>query len=322
MGLVDLYRQTRGEKIIDRLKLAADLIDSRDLIKDGTDDNQDRDSLPRPETGPSATPCAPTISSRGSPTSIPRTATRASFLRSSRSGKMWAHTKTYITWRDRGPSTTASRPTGTRTTGRFSASTRLMAANISLPNATAYNETCANIGNALWNWRMFQDHGRGPLHGHGGNRPLQQRALPGSVLDGHEVLLPERAPPAEGRCPSRCAGRAPGAATSRASAVRPTSSGPSPARGPWAYGLTRDGLTVNLYGGNRLSTRLADGKRRGAHPGHGLSLGRHDPHPDRRSAGPRLPDLAQDTLVGAGRHRGSEWRGRRHNRCRCRPGCP
>lgn len=25
-----------------------------------------------------------------------------------------------------------------------------------LPNAIAYNETCANIGNAMWNWRMLQ----------------------------------------------------------------------------------------------------------------------------------------------------------------------
>src|SRR6185312_3569077 len=25
-----------------------------------------------------------------------------------------------------------------------------------LPNLTAHNETCANIGNLLWNWRMFQ----------------------------------------------------------------------------------------------------------------------------------------------------------------------
>jgi DUF1680 family protein len=27
--------------------------------------------------------------------------------------------------------------------------------NYQLPNLTAHNETCANIGNALWNWRMF-----------------------------------------------------------------------------------------------------------------------------------------------------------------------
>lgn len=25
-----------------------------------------------------------------------------------------------------------------------------------LPNATAHTETCANIGNVLWNWRMLQ----------------------------------------------------------------------------------------------------------------------------------------------------------------------
>ena len=24
-----------------------------------------------------------------------------------------------------------------------------------LPNFSAHNETCANIGNVLWNWRMF-----------------------------------------------------------------------------------------------------------------------------------------------------------------------
>ncbi len=27
--------------------------------------------------------------------------------------------------------------------------------NYELPNTTAHNETCANIGNVLWNWRMF-----------------------------------------------------------------------------------------------------------------------------------------------------------------------
>jgi len=30
-----------------------------------------------------------------------------------------------------------------------------------LPNATAYSETCASIGNALWNFRMFLLHGEG-----------------------------------------------------------------------------------------------------------------------------------------------------------------
>jgi DUF1680 family protein len=29
-----------------------------------------------------------------------------------------------------------------------------------LPNRTAYNETCANIGNAMWNWRMLQVSGQ------------------------------------------------------------------------------------------------------------------------------------------------------------------
>ena len=28
--------------------------------------------------------------------------------------------------------------------------------NYQLPNTTAHSETCANIGNVLWNWRMFR----------------------------------------------------------------------------------------------------------------------------------------------------------------------
>ena len=36
--------------------------------------------------------------------------------------------------------------------------------NYELPNATAYNETCAAIGSVFWNQRMFLLHGDSEIH--------------------------------------------------------------------------------------------------------------------------------------------------------------
>src|SRR5690606_3918756 len=47
-----------------------------------------------------------------------------------------------------------------------------------LPNATAHNETCANIGNVLWNWRMAN------LTGDGKYIDVLELALYNSVLSG------------------------------------------------------------------------------------------------------------------------------------------
>ena len=47
-----------------------------------------------------------------------------------------------------------------------------------LPNLTAHNETCANIGNVLWNWRMLQ------LTGQAKYTDVMELALYNSVLSG------------------------------------------------------------------------------------------------------------------------------------------
>src|SRR6185436_10405528 len=47
-----------------------------------------------------------------------------------------------------------------------------------LPNMTAHNETCANIGNVLWNWRMFL------LTGDSKYADIVELALYNSVLSG------------------------------------------------------------------------------------------------------------------------------------------
>jgi len=50
--------------------------------------------------------------------------------------------------------------------------------NYELPNATAYNETCAAIGNMLWNYRMFL------LEGHAGYMDVFERTLYNGFLAG------------------------------------------------------------------------------------------------------------------------------------------
>lgn len=47
-----------------------------------------------------------------------------------------------------------------------------------LPNTTAHNETCANIGNVMWNWRMFLASGEAQF------MDVAELALYNSVLAG------------------------------------------------------------------------------------------------------------------------------------------
>ena len=66
--------------------------------------------------------------------------------------------------------------------------------NYQLPNATAHNETCANIGNAMWNWRMFLVTG-GARFMDVAELALYNSVLSGGSLDGmiaaYQKLLPE-----------------------------------------------------------------------------------------------------------------------------------
>jgi hypothetical protein len=133
-----------------------------------------------------------------------------------------------------------------------------------LPNRTAYNETCANIGNAMWNWRMLG------LTGEAKYADVMERVLynsfPSSIgLEGTDFFYtnPLR----------RCAAEVP--LMSNDSAARwPDTTPKSPVRcfccppnvsrtlvklQGWAYGVSHGSIWVHLYGGNTLESRLPDG---------------------------------------------------------------
>ena len=130
----------------------------------------------------------------------------------------------------------------------------------SLPNATAYNETCANIANAMWNWRMLN------LSGDAKYADIVELVLYNSMLssmslDGinfcytnplrwygaeHPLLSQDR----QQRwytlfcycCPTN---------TARTIALLHN----------WFYSASDEGLWVHLYGSSSLQTQLPDGGR-------------------------------------------------------------
>lgn len=129
-----------------------------------------------------------------------------------------------------------------------------------MPNMTAYNETCANICNSMFNYRMLSLTGEAK-HGDIMELVLHNSALSGIGLSGKDyyysnplrkidgaldyehmnVEFPERQPYLECFC---CP----------PNLVRTIAKSPG-----WAYSKTENGIAVNLFGGNTLTTTLLDG---------------------------------------------------------------
>jgi DUF1680 family protein len=127
-----------------------------------------------------------------------------------------------------------------------------------LPNFTAHNETCANIGNLLWNYRMLQ------VTGDAKYADIMELALYNSILSGISLngtkflytnplavsdALPFKQRWSKDRVPyisySDCC---------PPNVVRTISEVSN-----YAYSVSEKGLWVNLYGGNYLSTKQDDG---------------------------------------------------------------
>lgn len=128
-----------------------------------------------------------------------------------------------------------------------------------LPNSNAYNETCATIGNAMWNWRLLNISGEARF-ADAMEQVIYNGGLSPVSLDGRRFFYcnPLRYTGSEYHLtrkddiPERwqlhgCYCCPPQVARSLAWMK------------DWAYSLADDGLWVHIYGGNALQTRLADG---------------------------------------------------------------
>src|SRR5258708_5385649 len=130
--------------------------------------------------------------------------------------------------------------------------------NYQLPNLTAHNETCANIGNVLWNWRMFLASGEARFMDVV-ELALYNSVLSGASLDGTNFFYvnPLRTLdtlPTELRWPR-----------TRVPFLSSFCCPPNLARtlaevGCYACAKSEGAIWINLYGGSTLKTTLPDGQ--------------------------------------------------------------
>jgi DUF1680 family protein len=258
MGVIEMYRTTKDPRY---LELAKHLIAIKGKIEDGTDDNQDR------------IPFLKQIKATGH-------AVRANYLYAgvadlyAETGNdslmntlnlMWndiqSH-KTYITG-GCGSLYDGTSPDGTSyNPNEVQKIHQAFGRDYQLPNFTAHNETCANIGNVLFNYRMLQ------LTGDAKYADVIELALHNSVLSGISLNgknflytnplaqsdnLPFKQRWSKDRVPY----------ISLSNCCPPNVVRTIAEVSDYAYSISEKGIWFNLYGGNKVNTKLLDGSKIG-----------------------------------------------------------
>jgi DUF1680 family protein len=256
MAIVEMYRTTKNLKY---LELANNLIDIRGTTEDGTDDNQDR------------------IPFRQQTTAMGH-AVRANYLYAgvadlyAETGEkklldnlqsIWddvTYRKMYITgacgslYDGVSPDGTSYNPIDVQKIHQA------YGRPFQLPNATAHTETCANIGNVLWNWRMLQ------ITGDAKYADIVELALYNSVLSGislegkeffyNNPLNVSKDLPFKQRWSKEREGYI---ALSNCCAPNVTRTIAEVSN--YAYSFSKEGLYVNLYGSNNLNSTTLSGEK-------------------------------------------------------------
>ena len=129
-----------------------------------------------------------------------------------------------------------------------------------MPNMTAYNETCANICNSMFSYRMLGLHGESKYVDII-ETVLFNSALSGINIEGNKYYYSNPLRKIHG---SRDYSKMNTEYPVRQSYLDCFCCPPNLVRtiaqiSGWAYSLSQNGVAVNLYGGNKLETKLLDG---------------------------------------------------------------
>lgn len=127
-----------------------------------------------------------------------------------------------------------------------------------LPNLSAHNETCANIGNVLWNWRMLQLTGDAK-YADVAELSLYNSVLSGISLDGTKFFYTNPlASVADYPYTLRWMGGR-SSYISKSNCCPPNTVRTIAEVQNYMYSVGDSGLYITMFGGNNLSTKLKDG---------------------------------------------------------------
>ena len=255
MGVVEMYRATGNPRY---LELAENLIKIRGMVENGTDDNQDRVPFSQQKTAMGH-------------------AVRANYLYAgvadvyAETGDKMLKENLESIWKDIvtrkmyitgacGALYDGTSPDGTcYVPDSIQKVHQSYGRPFQLPNSTAHNETCANIGNLLFNWRMFQTSGEAKYVDIV-ETCLYNSVLSGVSLDGKRFFYTN---------PLRISDDLPYTLRwpkERTEYISCFCCPPNTVRTVcevqnYAYTVSDKGIWCNLYGGSELATTLTSGDK-------------------------------------------------------------
>jgi len=254
MGVVEMYRTTHDPKY---LELAKNLIDIRGLMKDGSDDNQDRIPF-RQQTQATGHAVRANYLYAGAADVFAETGDTTLMHTLNLVWNDVVNRKMYITG-GCGALYDGVSPDGTSYSLKdVQQIHQAYGRDYQLPNFTAHNETCASVGNVLWNWRMLQITGDAK-YADVMETTLYNGMLSGISLDGTKFFYTNPLSvnddlPFKQRWSRDRVGYIAYSDCCPPNVVRTIAEVSN-----YMYNVSDKGLWFNLYGGNKLSTKLKDG---------------------------------------------------------------
>lgn len=255
MGVVEMYRATGNPRY---LELSKNLIDIRGMVENGTDDNQDRIPF-RDQTHAMGHAVRANYLYAGVADVYAETGEEKLMDNLKSIWKDIVTRKMYITggcgalYDGTSPDGTCYEPDSIQKVHQSYGRA------YQLPNITAHNETCANIGNLLFNWRMFQTTGDA-RYTEIVETCLYNSILSGVSLDGKKWFYTN---------PLRISNDFPYTLRwpkERTEYISCFCCPPNTLRTlceaqNYAYSISDEGIWCNLYGGSELNTSLKSGDK-------------------------------------------------------------
>lgn len=255
MGVVEMYRATGNPRY---LELSQNLIEIRGMVEHGTDDNQDRVPFSQQKQAMGHAVRANYLYA-GVADVYAETGDKLLMENLQSIWKDIVTRKMYVTgacgalYDGTSPDGTCYEPDSIQKVHQS------YGRPFQLPNSTAHNETCANIGNMLFNWRMLQTTGEAK-YAEIVETCLYNSVLSGVSLDGKRYFYTN---------PLRISNDLPYTLRwpkERMEYISCFCCPPNTLRTVcqaqnYAYTVSKEGIWCNLYGGSELETALADGSK-------------------------------------------------------------